>query len=66
MNGPEELQRLRLWQRAYGDTQPTAQRRTNMGLALARYFRALRFRRGEVGDGPLDPVTPVSPVRKIG
>jgi hypothetical protein len=66
VNGPEgELQRLRLWQRAYGDNQPTPERRRKMGEAIARYLRALRYRRGDAGDGPVGAVDPVDPVERI-
>ena len=58
-----ELQRLRLWQRAYGVQQPDPERRRAMGLALARYFRTLRIMRGgRAGTGPVEPIEPVEPV----
>ena len=58
-----ELQRLRLWQRAYGAKQPTPEHRRAMGQALARYFRTVRIRRGRGGgDGPIEPIGPIEPV----
>jgi hypothetical protein len=59
MNGPEgKLQRLRLWLAAYGGNQ-SDERRRRMGEAMARYLKAVGFRRSPGGDVPVEPIEPI-------
>lgn len=60
MNAPDEIQRLRLLLRAYGDTQPSPEQRRAIGLAIARYLRAQR-RPAQSGAGPVRRIDPIEP-----